>query len=214
MKKARYIVLEGPIGVGKTSLATLLAEEFSARTLFENVEDNPFLAEFYKNRSKNAFKAQLYFLISRYQQQLTLAQIDLFQTTTVSDYLFAKDRIFAGINLDEGEFSLYEKIYRVLNPMVPKPDLVIYLQAEFDAIMRRIKGRNISYERGLDADYLKKVIDAYNEFFFNYSETPLLVINTTNIDFVALESDFKELVKEITEFKSGTQYFVPLGSEP
>lgn len=212
MQKARYIVLEGPIGVGKTTLAALLAEEFSARTIFENVEENPFLKEFYKNRKRNAFKTQLYFLLSRYQQQSELAQIDLFQKTTISDYLFTKDRIFASINLDETELYLYDQIFRVLNPRIPTPDLVIYLQAETEVLLKRIKMRGKAYEKGIDVDYLDRVVSAYNNFFFHYNDSPLLVIKTTKIDYVTKKGDFEELVKEIKEFKSGTQYFVPLGS--
>ncbi len=212
MQKARYIVLEGPIGVGKTSLASRLAEEFEARTLFENVEENPFLKEFYRDRKKNAFKAQLYFLLSRYQQQVDLVQTDLFQKTAVSDYLFAKDRIFACLNLDRDELHLYDELYRILSPRIPKPDLVIYLSADIETLKKRIRGRAKPYERNLDASYLSGVLSAYNDFFFHYDETPLLVISTTNIDFVSRDSDFRQLVKEIKEFKTGTQYFVPLGS--
>jgi len=214
MQKARYIVLEGPIGVGKTSLASRLAEEFEARTLFENVEENPFLQEFYHDRKKNAFKTQLYFLLSRYQQQVDLVQTDLFQKTAVGDYLFAKDRIFACLNLDRDELYLYDELYRILSPRIPKPDLVIYLSADIEILKRRIRGRAMPYERSLDMSYLSRVISAYNDFFFQYDETPLLVISTTNIDFVSRDSDFRQLVKEIREFKTGTQYFVPLGSTP
>ena len=214
MQKARYIVLEGPIGVGKTSLASRLAEEFEARTLFENVEENPFLQEFYHDRKKNAFKTQLYFLLSRYQQQVDLVQTDLFQKTAVGDYLFAKDRIFARLNLDRDELYLYDELYRILIPRIPKPDLVIYLSADIEILKKRIRGRAKPYERSLDMSYLSRVVSAYNDFFFQYDETPLLVISTTNIDFVSRDSDFRQLVKEIREFKTGTQYFVPLGSTP
>ena len=214
MHKARYIVIEGAIGVGKTSLATLLAKEFDARTLFENVDDNPFLPEFYRDREKNAFKTQLFFLLSRYQQQLDLGQTDLFQKTTISDYLFAKDRLFAQLTLDEHELMLYDKVFGVLDPHIPRPDLVIYLQAEIEVLLKRIKTRNITYEKSLDADYLVDLVSLYNEFFFHYAETPLLVINTSEIDFVTHREDLDQLIREIREFKSGTQYFVPLGSGP
>ena len=214
MQKARYIVIEGPIGVGKTSLATLLAKEFNARTLFENVNDNPFLPEFYRDRKRNAFKTQLFFLLSRYQQQQDLGQADLFQKTTISDYLFAKDRIFARLTLDEHELMLYDRVFGALDPHIPRPDLVVYLQAEVEVLQKRIRARNIAYEKPLDADYLVGLISLYNDFFFHYSETPLLVINTTEIDFVSNQEDFEQLTREIREFKSGTQYFVPLGSRP
>ena len=214
MHKARYIVIEGPIGVGKTSLATLLAKEFNARTLFENVNDNPFLPEFYRDRERNAFKTQLFFLLSRYQQQIDLGQADLFQKTTISDYLFAKDRIFARLTLDEHELMLYDRVFGVLDPQIPRPDLVIYLQAEIEVLQKRIRTRNISYEKSLDAEYLVDLISLYNEFFFHYAETPLLVINTSEIDFVSNREDLQQLIREIREFKSGTQYFVPLGSGP
>jgi deoxyadenosine/deoxycytidine kinase len=214
MHKARYIVVEGPIGVGKTSLATLLAKEFDARTLFENVDDNPFLPEFYRERERNAFKTQLFFLLSRYQQQLDLGQTDLFQKTTISDYLFAKDRLFAQLTLDEHELMLYDKVFGVLDPHIPRPDLVIYLQAEIEVLQKRIKTRNISYEKSLDAEYLIDLLSLYNDYFFHYTETPLLVINTSEIDFVSNRADLDQLIREIREFKSGTQYFVPLGSGP
>src|SRR4030042_3273160 len=158
MQKARYIVLEAPIGVGKTSLASRLAEEFEARTLFENVEENPFLQEFYQDRKKNAFKTQLYFLLSRYQQQVDLVQTDLFQKTAVGDYLFAKDRIFARLNLDRDELHLYDELYRILSPRIPRPDLVIYLSADIEILKKRIRGRAKPYERSLDMSYLSRVV--------------------------------------------------------
>lgn len=220
MPEARYIALEGPIGVGKTSLATLLAEKLSASTVFENVEENPFLKEFYENPRRNAFKAQLFFLLSRYQQQVNLADSGLLSSpgkrgrqTIISDYHFAKDRIFARLNLDEQEMALYEQVFMMLDPRIPRPDLVIYLQAKQETLEKRIRNRGKAYEKGLDTKYLKKVVSAYDDYFFYYNETPLLVINTTKIDFVAREEDLKGLVKEIKEFKSGTQYFVPLGSK-
>ena len=212
MNKVRYIAVEGPIGVGKTTLVEMLAEELDGETLFEMVEDNPFLANFYKDRKKFAFQTQLFFLLSRYQQQKNLAQVDLFSTTIISDYLFAKDRIFAYLALDENELGLYEQVFRLLDARIPKPDLVIYLQASKEVLVDRIMKRNHEYEKDIETEYLENLIDAYNKFFFYYNDTPLLVVNTTEIDFVAKPADLSNLVKEIRSLKGGTQHYIPLGS--
>ncbi|MEK6540346.1 MAG: deoxynucleoside kinase, partial [Deltaproteobacteria bacterium] len=179
MEKARYIALEGPIGVGKTSLTELLAREFQGRTLLEEVDSNPFLPNFYKDRKKYAFQTQLFFLLSRYRQQKELSQQELFNSAVVADYLFAKDKIFAYQNLDENELALYEQVYRLLDARVPKPDLVIYLQASTDVLIERIKKRNKDYEANIEEDYIEKLVDAYNRYFFYYTDTPLLVVNTS-----------------------------------
>jgi deoxyadenosine/deoxycytidine kinase len=212
MNRARYIAVEGPIGVGKTTLAELLAEEMNGKTLVEEVEANPFLPKFYKDRKEYAFQVQLFFLLSRYQQQKELSQVDLFSTSVVSDYLFSKDRIFAYLNLDGNELGLYEQVYRLLDARIPKPDLVIYLQASSEVLMERILRRNKDFERDIEEEYLEKVVDAYNKFFFYYNDTPLLVVNTTEIDFVKEPSDLSNLVKEIRSIKGGTQHYIPLGS--
>lgn len=212
MNKARYIVVEGPIGVGKTSLARILAPEFGARGIFEKVEDNPFLAKFYEDRETYAFQTQLFFLLSRYRQQRELSQQDLFNQNTVADYLFAKDRIFASLTLSSEELALYNQIYELLDPRLPKPDLVVYLQARPEVLYKRIKKRDKSYERGLTLDYLREVARAYSEFFFRYDETPLLVVNTSDIDFVSSSEDLADLIKEINNMGSGTQHYIPLGS--
>ena len=212
MNKVRYIAVEGPIGVGKTTLVEMLAEELSGETLFEMVEENPFLANFYKDRKKFAFQTQLFFLLNRYQQQKNLAQVDLFSTTIISDYLFAKDRIFAYLALDENELGLYEQVFRLLDARIPKPDLVIYLQASKEVLVDRIMKRNHEYEKDIETEYLENLIDAYNKFFFYYNDTPLLVVNTTEIDFVAKPADLSNLVKEIRSLKGGTQHYIPLGS--
>lgn len=208
----RYIAIEGPIGVGKSSLAKLLAEEFDARVILENVEDNPFLKKFYEARADMAFQTQVFFLLSRYRQQMELLQQDLFHQHTVSDYLFDKDRIFAGVNLTDDELVLYDQIYSLLDHRVAKPDLVLFLQASPKVLMERIKRRGKDYEKGIDMNYLKKLAEAYNDYFFYYNTTPLLVINTDKIDFIKNQGDFRELVKEIVRVRRGTQYFVPLGS--
>jgi deoxyguanosine kinase len=208
----KYIVVEGAIGVGKTSLAKMIAAEFQARSVFEQVEDNPFLAKFYEDPETYAFQNQIFFLLSRYQQQRELSQQNLFQQNTVADYLFAKDKIFATLTLSSEELSLYQQLYELLDPRVPKPDLVVYLQARPEVLYKRIKKRDKSYEKSVTLEYLKDVAQAYNQFFFHYDETPLLVVNTSEIDFVSSSKDLADLIKEINNMGSGTQYYIPLGS--
>ncbi len=208
----RYIVVEGPIGVGKTSLTRALAERFSGRTVFEQVEENPFLASFYQDRNKYAFQTQLFFLLSRFKQQQELFQQELFSRVTVSDYLFAKDRIFASITLDPNELALYERVYEHLGPRVMRPDLVIYLQARLEVLLARIRKRGREFERKLDPEYLGELARTYNDFFHRYDETPLLVINTSDIDFVESERDFEELIRAVGSIKAGTHYYQPLGT--
>ncbi|HEX5021302.1 MAG TPA: deoxynucleoside kinase [Candidatus Binatia bacterium] len=212
MVKAKYIVVEGPIGVGKTSLAKMLANEFQARTVFERIEDNPFLPKFYKSRETYAFQNQTFFLLNRYQQQMELAQQNLFNQNTVADYLFAKDQIFATLTLSAEELSLYQQIYALLNTRVPKPDLIVYLQARPEVLYKRVKKRDKKFERGVTFEYLSEVAQAYNQFFFHYDETPLLVVNTSEIDFVSSSKDLADLIKEINNMGSGTQHYIPLGS--
>ena len=209
----RYIVVEGPIGVGKTSLVNILSERFKARRVLEVVEENPFLSSFYGDRAKFAFQTQIFFLLSRFRQQQELFQQDLFNAVTVSDYLFAKDRIFACLNLDPNEMSLYDRVFEALGTRVTKPDLVIYLQARLDVLLGRIKRRARDFERKFDADYLEELVKAYNEFFFHYSETPLLVINTSDIDFVNNDADMENLMSVIRKMKKGTQHYIPLASK-
>jgi deoxyadenosine/deoxycytidine kinase len=209
MENLRYIAIEGPIGVGKTSLAGLLAERFGGVTLIEEVEENPFLPKFYADIKKHAFQTQVFFLLSRYQQQKELVQQDLFGNIVVSDYLFAKDRIFAYLNLDENELTLYEQIYRLLDPSIPRPDLVIYLQASTEVLLERIGKRALEFESGIDADYLERLVEAYNRYFFHYNDTPLLSVNTSGIDFVENPSDLEDLVKEIKTMKGGSQHYIP-----
>jgi len=210
--KPRYIAIDGPIGVGKTSLAGLLADGFEGRLMLEQVEDNPFLADFYKDRESYAFQTQIFFLFSRYRQQREAVQQELFKQTIVSDYTFDKDRVFASLNLSDDELALYDQIHALLDHRVARPDLVIYLQASVPTLMERVRRRGKDYERGIEADYLERLSKAYNDFFFYYDQTPLLVVNTDQIDFVESRADFEELVKEIRRLKRGTKYFVPLGS--
>jgi deoxyadenosine/deoxycytidine kinase len=208
-RHARYIVIDGPIGVGKTSLATLLAPELNARIIFERAEENPFLSDFYHDPARFRFQTQIFFLMSRFAQQEEFSQHDLFNQITISDYLFAKDRIFAYLNLNDHELSLYEQIYRMIEPKIVRPDLVIFLQADTETILRRIKQRARPFEKDVNRDYIEAVNDAYNHYFFRYNETPLLVINTTDIDFVHNPQDFDDLIRQILSMRQGTLYYVP-----
>lgn len=212
MEKPKYVAIEGPIGVGKSSLAELLAKEIGGRTLLEAVDDNPFLPRFYGDIKKYAFQTQLFFLLSRYQQQKEMFQQELFSASVVADYLFAKDRIFAYLNLDENELALYEQVYRLLDTRIPRPDLVIYLQASTDVLLDRIAKRSIDYERSVKEEYLVRLVDAYNRYFFYYSDTALLVVNTSDIDFVNNPDDLSSLVKEIRTMKGGAQHYIPIAS--
>jgi len=209
----RYIVIEGPIGVGKTSLARLLAKAFNARCILEKAEDNPFLPSFYEDRKKYAFQTQIFFLLNRFQQQREIAQLDLFNQITLCDYLFDKDRIFASINLDDHEIALYEQVFHLLNGQIPPPDLVIFLQAKPEILLHRIKSRSVSYEKDMSLEYLKTLIEAYNYYFFHYDQTPLLVVDTSEIDFVNRKEDFDQLLREIKQMKKGTWYFIPMRSK-
>lgn len=208
----RYIAIEGPIGVGKTSLAKILANKFGWRLVQEEVGHNPFLERFYENPRKYAFQTQLFFLLSRYRQQREMAQGNLFEKGVVSDYVLAKDKIFALINLEDDEIALYDSIYKLLVPTVPRPDLVIYLQARPEVLLNRVRKRGVEYERNISLDYLKTLSDAYNEYFFHYNETPLLVVSTSEIDFVESPRDLEHLVREVKSVKRGTQHYIPLGS--
>lgn len=210
MDRSRYIVVEGPIGVGKSTLARILGERYGARTLFEAVEENPFLPHFYRERERHAFQAQVFFLLSRYQQQRELAQQELFAQHTVSDYLFAKDRIFAGLTLNPAELALYDRVYDHLRPRVVKPDLVVYLQARLDVLLARIRRRGREFERDFDADYLARLCSAYNDYFFHYDETPLLVVNTSDIDFEENEQDREGLLGMIRRHRHGVTHYIPV----
>ncbi len=207
--RSRYVVVDGPIGVGKTSLASILAGKLGGRLVLERAEDNPFLADFYRDPSRFRFQTQTFFLLSRFSQQQEMLQPDLFDRIIVSDYIFEKDRIFACLNLDEHELALYEQIYRVLEPKIVSPDLVIFLQADTETLLRRIRQRSRSFEKDVDPEYIAAVNEAYNQFFFRYTDTPLLVINTSDIDFVNRRDDLEDLMKQVLAMQAGTQYYVP-----
>jgi deoxyguanosine kinase len=204
----RYIAIEGAIGAGKTSLAEILAEITGAKLVLEKPEENPFLPRFYEDMEKYAFQMQLFFLLSRYGQQRELLQQDLFYKCVISDYLFAKDRIFAYLNLDEDELILYERIYEFLDEAIPKPDLVIYLQTSTDVLIERIKNRGRPYEKNISERYLRELNERYNSFFSYYSMSPLLVVNTDTLDFVNNEDDLEDLLSEIQRIRGGKEYYV------
>ncbi len=212
MERPRYIAVEGPIGVGKTTLAQVLAERMGARLVLEQPEENPFLAGFYADRRKHAFQAQIFFLLSRYQQQQALFQQDLFTRSTVSDYLFAKDRIFAALTLEPAELALYHQIYDLVGPRVVRPDLVVYLQARTEVLVQRIRKRGRDYERGIDPAYLDALAKAYSDFFFHYEDTPLLVVNTSDIDLEGNAADLEALLAVIRRHRKGTQHYVPIST--
>ncbi len=206
----RYLVIEGVIGAGKTSLARMLSDRLGAKLVLEEVEENPFLKDFYRDRDRYAFQTQMHFLFSRYQQQRSLRQTDLFSDKLVADYLFQKDRIFASLNLVDKELALYERLVGWLELDVVNPDVVVYLQASTDTLMERITRRNRTFERDMDRAYIERLNEAYNHYFFHYHETPLLVVNTNAIDFVNQHDDFEDLSKRILSHRQGTLYYAPL----
>jgi deoxyadenosine/deoxycytidine kinase len=206
--RPRYIAVEGPIGAGKSTLAEILATELQARIIRESPEQNPFLGDFYKDRRRHAMSAQLFFLLQRYGQQGELAQDDLFSRGgVVSDYLFAKDRLFASLNLSDGELALYDRIYQMLKPRTVVPDLVVYLQARTDVLLERIRKRGRPEEKPIRAEYVEEVARAYAEFFFAYKEGPLLIVNASDIDFVSNEQHRAELIDVIKNARSGTSHW-------
>lgn len=209
IENIKYIAVEGVIGAGKTSLAEKLSESLGAKTIYEEFEQNPFLEEFYQDPERFAFQTQIFFLLSRYKQQQELQQIDLFQECIVSDYLFAKDRIFATLNLSDKEMKLYDGIAKLMERDIVLPELIIYLQASTDHLMHNISKRARKMEKFITKEYIQALNELYNNFFFHYSNTPLLVINTDEIDFVNNKNDYQDILVEINHHTSGTRYYVP-----
>jgi deoxyguanosine kinase len=203
----RYIVVEGPIGVGKTSLARRLAETYEATLILEQAAENPFLERFYRNPRAAAFPAQLYFLFQRTQQLQGLNQSDMFSPVRVADYLMAKDQLFARVTLDEAEFALYEQVYAKLGVVAAKPDLVIYLQAPVDVLLARIARRGIGFEQQIERAYLTRLNEAYSRFFHEYEEAPLLIVNAASMDPIANEADYEDLLVAIGRVKRGRNYY-------
>ena len=207
-----FIAIEGAIGAGKTSLVNLLGKQLDAKLVLENDDENPFLPDFYRDKESFAFQTQIFFLLNRYARYQDLAQRDLFSSVVITDFLFQRDPIFASINLKDHELQLYHQIYNLIKLKTPKPDLVIYLQADTKVLEQRIEKRDRDYESYLDREYLEKVNKAFNNFFFYYSETPLLVINTNEIDFVEKKGDLEKLIYKINHHRIGREYYNPLGS--
>ncbi len=204
-----FITIEGPIGVGKTTLAKKFAQSFNYETLLERAEENPFLGEFYRDRRQNALATQLFFLFQRAKQIQSLRQQDLFSPVRVSDFLIEKDDLFAKLNLDENEYKLYKQVYTQLTIDAPTPDLVIYLQAPVDILMERISRRGIQIERNINKEYIEQLNQAYSEFFLYYDNAPLLIINCADIDFISNEDDYLALIDYMLNIKVGRHYFNP-----
>jgi deoxyguanosine kinase len=204
-----YIAVEGPIGVGKTTLAKRLAATFDYQTLLENAHENPFLERFYRNPKQAALATQLFFLFQRSQKIQDLRQGDIFQQQRVADFLIEKDALFARINLDQDEFQLYQKVYQQLTIDAPKPDLVVYLQASPEVLLERIESRGIAAEKAINREYLERLNEVYSEFFLYYDDAPLLIVNASELDLVNREADYIHLVDYLLEIRSGRHYFNP-----
>ncbi len=205
----QYIAVEGPIGVGKTTVVERLAEKLDANKVLEDGSTNPFLQGFYDAKPGAAFQTELFYLLSRYRQQQELLQRQLFTQATLMDYVFEKSRLFAYLNLDDNELLIFDRLFALLSETVPKPDLVVYLQAPTELLARRLSLRGRPEESVISEEYLAEVNRAYNHYFFHYSSTPLLVVNTEDVDFVKNPEDLEDLLRQIRSMGKGTQYYVP-----
>ena len=206
----KYIAVEGPIGVGKTSLAERLADEFGSSLLLEQVDENPFLERFYQNPREAALSTQLHFLLHRTKQLQEFKQADIFSPVRVADFLIEKDRLFAQVTLNSSEYELYEQIYSHLTIDAPTPDLVVYLQAPIEVLLQRIRKRGRGYERLIESAYLEQLNEAYAKFFYDYGNAPCLIVNASEIDFINNEKDYQQLLHEILNMEAGKRYFNPL----
>jgi len=204
-----FIVVEGPIGVGKTTLAKRLAESFNSDVLLEGVDENPFIERFYQDPKSAALQTQLFFLFQRSRQMQELRQTDMFRPVRVADFIMEKDRLFAELTLDEEEFKLYEQVYQHVTIDAPSPDLVIYLQAPVDILQKRVAKRGRGYERYMDVKYLERIVESYTRFFYDYSQSPLLIVNAAELDLAQNESDYALLLEQIHKTHSGRHYFNP-----
>ena len=209
---SKYIIIEGPIGVGKTSLSNKLALEWDADLVLENIDDNPFLSKFYKNPREVSLQTQLYFLLTRTRQVQAFKQQDIFSNARVSDFMLQKDRLFAQVTLNNEEYDLYDQLYSYMTVDIPKPDLIIYLQAPVSTLMKRIKKRGRDFEKYIDTEYLERLNAMYLKFFNTYNASPLLIVNAEDIDFVNNKNDYKNLLDKIYSIEKGRHYFNPLAS--
>jgi deoxyadenosine/deoxycytidine kinase len=205
--KFRYIAVEGVIGVGKTTLVEGLGERLDATQVLEEWEENPFLKPFYDGKPHAAFQTEMFFLLSRFRQARELQQRKLFSDVLIADYVFEKSRLFAYLNLDDADLLIFDKLFQTLAEGLPRPDLVIYLQAQTDTLMKRIQGRGRKEERNIEREYISELVQAYNHYFFHYSATPLLVVNTESVDFSRREDDVDDLLRQIRNLQGGTQYY-------
>lgn len=209
MREKSFVVVEGPIGVGKTTLCRLLARRWGCRAVMEEFEENPFLPRFYQDRRAYAFQTQIFFMLNRFRQQQKLAQLDLFSSRLVTDYMFAKDRIFAAVNLSDNELDLYDALSGILRRELPEPDLVIFLQASVDTLLRRIDSRGRSYERNMSRSYMEQIVEAYNDYFFRQRPHHILLVNTDRADFSQNEESLRGLLEAVESHGGGFETYVP-----